>query len=572
MKKVLTVVVLCFFIFLGKAFSQEMSDNKANNLLNLQRNLEVERAEYQVNNELRGEEDIDELVSIADKAINSKKGITTLATWFSSDPEDLTPLRGTTWDFTYTIISTFTDTLSFDSTVQTTSDGYVGLSVIDQTESQGAVFYMDLPQGGRGFGAITKNILINQYYFFTITGNTATGYYGLEQVSTGLLSDLYRMTGRKISGPSITTTTIPNTTTTAINTINITNHIMTKDPKPDTGCETPTSVSNFSTQDVIAYCWLHYQNGTINSSIEWKFYGPDSSLYRTANYAIQYTNGCAWSGIYINNYPPANMPGNWHVDVYYNGIKQFTDYFTITDASHTTTSIQHTTSISPTTTTTSSTIDASLKADFYGSPTAGEAPLTVKFTNLSTGNIASYVWDFGDNSAISMEQNPTHIYQKAGTYSISLTVTENSGNKDIKVEKSYITVTSSGGCPFQTALKNTKFIDTLHTLRNKKFNNFYGKLLTSIFYRNAGEVNTILSVHPELQERLRELVAKNIIIAEDLILKGTAFLPQRNADEITAFLSEIAKDGSLRLKFYTALVINGIEHRFMVNGIGLNIN
>jgi hypothetical protein len=139
------------------------------------------------------------------------------------------------------------------------------------------------------------------------------------------------------------------------------------------------------------------------------------------------------------------------------------------------------------------------------------------------------------------------------------------------VEKGYITAVKPEICPFKTTLNNTEYIATLHVLRDKQFNNFYGKLLTTVFYRNASEVSSILSAHPALQERFRELVAENIVIAEDLVKKGTANLSQNNADEITAFLGEIAKDGSLRLKFYSALLIKGIEYRFLVNGIGVRI-
>jgi len=208
-------------------------------------------------------------------------------------------------------------------------------------------------------------------------------------------------------------------------------------------------------------------------------------------------------------------------------------------------------------------------ADFYASPTTGLVPLDVIFTNLSKGNIASYEWDFGDVSEKSTEENPLHTYQKTGVYSVRLTVTGTDGSKDTKIKENYITAAE---CPFKSTLDNSGYIDTLHILRDKHFNNFYGKLVTSIFYHNAAEISSILSTHPELQARLRELVADNFAIAEELIHKGTAHLPQRNADEITAFLNEIAKDGSLKLKFYTALVIKGIEYRIMMNGIGLTIN
>lgn len=45
-------------------------------------------------------------------------------------------------------------------------------------------------------------------------------------------------------------------------------------------------------------------------------------------------------------------------------------------------------------------------------------------------SITSYAWDFGDN-ATSSEQNPTHEYQKGGTYPVTLTLTDSSGNTEI---------------------------------------------------------------------------------------------------------------------------------------------
>lgn len=63
---------------------------------------------------------------------------------------------------------------------------------------------------------------------------------------------------------------------------------------------------------------------------------------------------------------------------------------------------------------------------FTADPLDGLAPLTVSFTNQSTGSIIGYQWYFGDvqlpDGGLSGEENPTHTYQEAGTYSVLLTV------------------------------------------------------------------------------------------------------------------------------------------------------
>jgi len=72
-------------------------------------------------------------------------------------------------------------------------------------------------------------------------------------------------------------------------------------------------------------------------------------------------------------------------------------------------------------------------ADFEANVTSGTAPLTVGFTDLSTGNVTGYQWDFGDETANSTEQNPVHEYASAGTYSVMLTVSNDTlSNSSVK--------------------------------------------------------------------------------------------------------------------------------------------
>jgi len=65
-------------------------------------------------------------------------------------------------------------------------------------------------------------------------------------------------------------------------------------------------------------------------------------------------------------------------------------------------------------------------AAFSASPTSGNAPLKVVFTDRSKGSPTSWKWSFGDGT-YSTEKNPVHTYSKAGRYTVSLTVKNSVG-------------------------------------------------------------------------------------------------------------------------------------------------
>jgi PKD repeat protein len=46
------------------------------------------------------------------------------------------------------------------------------------------------------------------------------------------------------------------------------------------------------------------------------------------------------------------------------------------------------------------------------------------------GSVVSYVWDFGDGSAAGTGAKVSHSYGQAGTYTVRLTVTDNTGLED----------------------------------------------------------------------------------------------------------------------------------------------
>jgi PKD repeat protein len=76
---------------------------------------------------------------------------------------------------------------------------------------------------------------------------------------------------------------------------------------------------------------------------------------------------------------------------------------------------------------------------FSGAPLSGIAPLTVNFTNLSSGNFDTCAWDFGDGSTSSSCDNPSYEYTTAGVYSVSLEVS-GLGGSTTETKTDYITV------------------------------------------------------------------------------------------------------------------------------------
>lgn len=81
---------------------------------------------------------------------------------------------------------------------------------------------------------------------------------------------------------------------------------------------------------------------------------------------------------------------------------------------------------------------------------------TVNFTNTSISNLAGhgYDWSFGDGSAHSTTQSPSHTYYYNGTYYITTQITDSLGNGVCSYSQ-YITVTSGVNCNLQASFTYT---------------------------------------------------------------------------------------------------------------------
>lgn len=95
-------------------------------------------------------------------------------------------------------------------------------------------------------------------------------------------------------------------------------------------------------------------------------------------------------------------------------------------------------------------------ADFTATPTTGQAPLNVQFTDTSTNSPTSWLWDFGDGST-STAQNPTHQFA-AGTWTVKLTAT-NLGGSDQVTKSNLIDVSPAPQNAF-FAINPLRMLDT----------------------------------------------------------------------------------------------------------------
>jgi large repetitive protein len=79
-------------------------------------------------------------------------------------------------------------------------------------------------------------------------------------------------------------------------------------------------------------------------------------------------------------------------------------------------------------------------ASFTSNITSGKSPLTVQFTDASTGDPISWNWNFGD-AKFSTEKNPVHTYKStyAQNYTVTLSVSNVYGdNRERAIKTNYI--------------------------------------------------------------------------------------------------------------------------------------
>jgi PKD repeat protein len=78
------------------------------------------------------------------------------------------------------------------------------------------------------------------------------------------------------------------------------------------------------------------------------------------------------------------------------------------------------------------------EANFIASATNVYTNTLIQFTDLTENEPTSWIWDFGDGSS-DTTQNPVHVYQNAGSYTVSLIASNNAGSDTFSISN-YIIV------------------------------------------------------------------------------------------------------------------------------------
>ncbi len=144
------------------------------------------------------------------------------------------------------------------------------------------------------------------------------------------------------------------------------------------------------------------------------------------------------------------------------------------------------------------------------SPASGVAPLAVTLTPqiTSTAAIATYQWDFGDNSSATGNGPVTHTYSTAGSYTVTLTVTDSTGQTGSG--SAIVTVSSpsgggggGGGCFIATAAWGSYLNPKVALLR--AFRDHYlltngpGRLFVRAYYTISPPIAEVIARHEGLR-------------------------------------------------------------------------
>ena len=145
----------------------------------------------------------------------------------------------------------------------------------------------------------------------------------------------------------------------------------------------------------------------------------------------------------------------------------------------------------------------------------GCAPLVVHFNEISADTAVQYIWDFGDNSNLSLDRNPVHTYYEGGIYDVSITVISKDNCKFTKTYNDFIKVWEK---PYASFTWQPEEIDELKN-EVQFINTSVGG---SYYYWDFGDGNTSILKNPIHRYKKEGIYEISLIVINQKQCKDTA--------------------------------------------------
>jgi gliding motility-associated-like protein len=181
-----------------------------------------------------------------------------------------------------------------------------------------------------------------------------------------------------------------------------------------------------------------------------------------------------------------------------------------------------------------------LNSDFSANILSGCVPLSVDFTNSTVGS-ANCGWDFGDGTLLTDCGPLTHVFNTAGTFTVSLVTTNTKGCVDQEIKTQYIVVEPIPDARFNlnktelsddnpkvlTINKSTGAVDYSWTVNGTQVSTQDSPDLTIDF---KGELKAIVGLYAYSQSSCVDSVFKVVGLIEDVIFYvPNSFTPDGNS-------------------------------------------
>jgi PKD repeat protein len=175
----------------------------------------------------------------------------------------------------------------------------------------------------------------------------------------------------------------------------------------------------------------------------------------------------------------------------------------------------------------------------------------IGFSSTSTGNIGAYSWNFGDGSDAIKSPNPTHQYIANGTYPVTLTVENSSGESSVTINVTIsnvaIVVVETVDFTFAFSGLGVQFTDTSTKPGDRLWNFGDGttsNLISPYYLYGANGAYTVTLTIQGVTKTQQVVVDRGVLLSwADNSSNETGFKIERSPDGSTGW-TQIATTGA----------------------------